>query len=218
MEADDVGRMVRQARRRAGLTQVELAQASGMAQSAVARIERGTVTPRASTLIELLGATGHELAVRPIIGAGATPARNEALQRLETLVGDWKLTLTDAWFLESPDVEQYGQASVAWLGDAFLHLRGELGEEHSTWDWVFGRSDATEQLTVLYHDDRGVCRVFAMTFEPDGEWTMTREDPDFHQRFIGTVGADRIDGRWEASEDAGATWRKDFDLIFERVQ
>jgi hypothetical protein len=31
------------------------------------------------------------------------------------------------------------------------------------------------------------------------------------------VAPDRIVGRWEASEDAGATWRKDFDLIFERA-
>jgi hypothetical protein len=46
---------------------------------------------------------------------------------------------------------------------------------------------------------------------------MNRADPDFHQRFISTVGPDRIDGRWEASEDAGTTWRKDFDLIFERA-
>ncbi len=45
---------------------------------------------------------------------------------------------------------------------------------------------------------------------------LTRNDPDFHQRFIGTVEPNRIEGRWEASEDAGATWRKDFDLIFER--
>ena len=48
------------------------------------------------------------------------------------------------------------------------------------------------------------------------EWEMLREDPDFHQRFIGTVSRDRIHARTEASEDAGATWRKDFDLIFER--
>jgi hypothetical protein len=41
-------------------------------------------------------------------------------------------------------------------------------------------------------------------------------DPDFHQRFIATVQRDRNEGRREASEDAGRTWRKDFDLIFER--
>jgi hypothetical protein len=31
------------------------------------------------------------------------------------------------------------------------------------------------------------------------------------------VDPDRIDGRWDASDDGGNSWRKDFDLIFERV-
>ena len=141
--------------------------------------------------------------------------KNEALAKLEGLAGDWDLTMTDAWFLESPDIKVHGEATIEWIGDAFLHLLSILGEEHSTWDWVIGRSDPNEQLTMLYHDERGVCRVFRMTFE-DGSWTLEREDPDFHQRFIATVMPDRIDGRWEASEDAGQTWRKDFDLIFER--
>ena len=109
----------------------------------------------------------------------------------------------------------HGKATIEWLNDDFLHLRSELGEEHSSWDWVIGRSDAHEELTLLYHDDRGVCRVFAMTFA-DGAWTLTRVDPDFHQRWIATVEPDRIVGRWEASEDGGATWRTDFDLIWER--
>jgi hypothetical protein len=51
----------------------------------------------------------------------------------------------------------------------------------------------------------------------DGEhWTMTRQDPDFHQRFIADIEPDRILGRWEASEDKGKTWRKDFDLTLNR--
>ena len=83
--------------------------------------------------------------------------------------------------------------------------------DHGSWHWVIGRSDAREQLVLLYHDDRGVLRVFEMTFD-DGQWTLVREDPDFHQRFIASVDRDRIAGRWEASEDAGSTWRKDFDL------
>jgi hypothetical protein len=140
--------------------------------------------------------------------------RNEALSKLDGLVGEWKLTMTDAWFLESRDVEVPGEATIEWLGEAFLHLHATFGDD-STWDWVIGRSDAHEQLTVLYHDDRGVCRVFAMTFA-DGEWSIERADPDFHQRFVGTVTPDRIDARFDASEDAGATWRKDFDLIFTR--
>jgi hypothetical protein len=54
-----------------------------------------------------------------------------------------------------------------------------------------------------------------MTF--DGRtWTMWRDDPDFHQRIVATVEPDRILMQPEASEDEGKTWRKDFDMIFER--
>lgn len=141
--------------------------------------------------------------------------KNEALAKLDGLVGEWDLTLSDAWFMEPGWVGQ-GEATIEWIGEAFLHLRGTFDrDERSTWDWVIGRSDANEQLTVLYHDDRGVCRVFRMTLD-DGELMMWRDDPDFHQRFVGKVSADRIDARTEASEDFGKTWRKDFDLIFER--
>jgi hypothetical protein len=133
----------------------------------------------------------------------------------ELLVGDWRLTMSDAWFLKSRDVKVEGSARIGWLGDAFLEMRAMLGMDHGTWHWVIGRSDPHEQLVLLYHDERGVCRVFDMRFAKD-KWTLTREDPDFHQRFIATVADDRIEGRWEASEDFGKTWRKDFKLIFER--
>jgi hypothetical protein len=141
--------------------------------------------------------------------------KNEALAKLDGLVGTWDLTITDAWFLESTDVEVRGTATVEWLRDAFLYLRSDFPDEHSTWDWVIGRSDSNEQLTMLYHDERGTCRVFRVTFE-NGDLRMERADPDFHQRITGTLGADRFVLRPEASEDEGKTWRKDFDLIFER--
>ena len=141
--------------------------------------------------------------------------RNDALQQLEVLIGDWKLSMADAWFLETREIEDAGSATISWLGDAFLEVRASLGSDQGTWHWVIGRSDPREQLVLLYHDERGVCRVFDMTFA-DGQWTLVREDPDFHQRFIATVERDRIVGRWEASEDFGTTWRKDFDLIFTR--
>ena len=37
---------------------------------------------------------------------------NEGLQRLRQLVGDWDVTLTHAWFLDSPDTEIHGTATV----------------------------------------------------------------------------------------------------------
>ena len=75
--------------------------------------------------------------------------------------------------------------------------------------------DPGEQLFAQYHDPRPTSRLFRMTCNGEN-WSLIREDPDFHQRFIAQVTANRIDGRWDASEDHGATWRKDFDLIFER--
>lgn len=141
--------------------------------------------------------------------------RNPAVDALDALVGEWKLTLTDAWFLESREIRQHGRATVRWLGEAFMELLAELGGE-PTWHFVFGRSDQDQELIALYHDPRPTSRLFHMTFG-DGEWRMLREDSDFHQRFISTVTPDRIEGHWDASDDEGVTWRKDFDLIFDRA-
>ena len=104
--------------------------------------------------------------------------RNEALNQVADLVGEWKLTMTDAWFLESPEIKGEGSATIQWLGEAFLEMRATLGQEHSSWHWLIGRSDAREQVVMLYHDERGVLRVFDMTFG-GGQWTLVREDPDF---------------------------------------
>src|SRR5688572_15001588 len=117
--------------------------------------------------------------------------RNEVLEKLDVLVGSWKLTMSDAWFLEPAGTEVHGSATVEWLGDAFVVVRSELDGELSL---AIGRSDANDAYAALYHDDRGVCRVFDMTFD-GGHWTLTREDPDFHQRFIADVARDRIAGR-----------------------
>lgn len=146
--------------------------------------------------------------------------RNEAMQRLDVLTGSWRTTLGNAWFLEPADLEVPGTATGTWLADAFLDFRwtmgGDVGAATSEMVLVIGRSDANDAYTALYHDERGVCRVFAMTFD-DTSWTLVREDPDMFQRFVADLEPDRISGRWEASDDRGATWRKDFDLVFERA-
>jgi hypothetical protein len=140
--------------------------------------------------------------------------KNPALTALDDLIGDWTLTMTGAWFLDSLETEVPGSATFEWLGESFVAMHSEQGGDPG-WELVFGQSDAQEAYTALYHDERGVSRVFAMTFTPT-EWTMTREDPDFHQRFVARREGDRIVGHWDASEDGGRTWRKDFDVIFQR--
>jgi len=139
---------------------------------------------------------------------------NPAVAELDCLVGEWTLNLTNEWFLDSPDVRRFGHATGRWLGEAFVELEAEL-EGEKVWHFLFGRNDPGEELAALYHDPRPTSRLFRMNFT-GGEWHMLREDPDFHQRFVATVTSNRIDGHWDASDDGGVTWRKDFDLIFDR--
>ena len=144
------------------------------------------------------------------------------MERLDALTGTWRTTLDGAWFLQPDQQPVPGDATIEWFSDAFVVFRWTMGDvtpATSEMVVVIGRSDARageDEYTALYHDERGTCRVYGMTF--DGRaWVMLREDPDMHQRFVAEVGADRIDARWEASDDRGATWRKDFDLVLERA-
>ena len=69
------GRLLADARRRAGLTQADLAKRLALSQAAVARLERADSNPRLATLDRALRATGVELVVstrprRPAIDEG----------------------------------------------------------------------------------------------------------------------------------------------------
>lgn len=66
----NAARVLREARRRAGLTQQQLAEKAGIPQSSVARIERGTVVPRVDTLEKLLNECGDALEALPRLGIG----------------------------------------------------------------------------------------------------------------------------------------------------
>ncbi len=143
--------------------------------------------------------------------------RNAELEKVaEVFVGAWSLTITNQWWLDDPTTVTSGTATGEWLGDSFVRLEAEV-EGIPAWDFVFGRSDARDEFVALYHDERGVLRVFDLTLDDDG-WTMSWADPDFHQRLLGRVDGDRMVGQADASEDQGATWRKDFDLVFERAR
>ncbi len=139
--------------------------------------------------------------------------RNTALEAVDVLVGEWTLTLTDAWLLESRDVRQHGRATDAG-GTPSSNSKPRCGRRAR----VALRSRPQRCQRAVR---RAVPRPEALTAVPDDlhrqQLDPASEDPDFHQRFVASVSADRIQGRWEASEDDGATWRKDFDLVFERT-
>jgi transcriptional regulator with XRE-family HTH domain len=71
--------LLRAARRRADLTQAQLAERAGLSQAEVARLERAGSNPTAATLERLLRATGHRLELRRLGGVDETQLR----ERLE---------------------------------------------------------------------------------------------------------------------------------------
>jgi transcriptional regulator with XRE-family HTH domain len=60
------GQVVREARRRAGLTQRELAARTGTSQPAIARIEAGDSLPSLERVLRLVRACGFDLDVRVV--------------------------------------------------------------------------------------------------------------------------------------------------------
>jgi hypothetical protein len=83
---------------------------------------------------------------------------------------------------------------------------------------VIGPDDEAETYRMLYYDERGVSRIYRMTFS-GGIWTIWRDFPGFHQRFHGTFGEDGkvISAYWEKSTD-GSNWERDFDLTYTKVR
>jgi hypothetical protein len=146
----------------------------------------------------------------------------EMLERLNPFVGEWDLEVS----LPSPGGDgKRARTTFEWALDGhFLLQRGEITVPHVPDSLaIIGADPRGEAFAQHYFDSRGVVRVYAMTFE-DSVWTLTRTSPDFSdlsfwQRYTGTFGADgnTIDGQWEICHDEGATWEKDFDLVYTRV-
>lgn len=73
-------RILKKARRQAGLTQRGLGELAGVPQSTVARIESGAIDARATTLARLLRFCGFDLEALPRLGAGVD--RSQIRERL----------------------------------------------------------------------------------------------------------------------------------------
>ena len=112
----DVGRVVREARRRVGLTQRELGRRTGVPQPSIARIEAGRTIPRVDTLERLLRGCGEGLYVDALRAVGID----------RTLIASWR-RLTPAQRLRvAEDRPSYGgrQGARRWRPeDALEHLR-----------------------------------------------------------------------------------------------
>jgi len=144
---------------------------------------------------------------------------NPALADLAALVGEWRMELYNAAFLPDPDDRVTGSIVVDWIEDgrAIVIRQGDR-ENPPAATWVIGRDEGAADFQVLYADDRGVSRVYSMSFAaPD--WLMWRTTPEFSQRFEATVAPDArtINATWKKSTDGGSTWEHDFNIDYIRV-
>jgi hypothetical protein len=138
---------------------------------------------------------------------------NPSLEQLHVLVGTWTI--------ESPLAPGVaGRAAFEWLeGGAFLIQHTEIDHPsapNST--WIIGRDDSAGTYCMLYHDSRGVSRVYHTSLG-DGVWKIWGQaGPEFFQRFQGTFGDDgkTIRAYWEKSSD-GVEWGHDFDLTYSKI-
>jgi hypothetical protein len=142
------------------------------------------------------------------------PTAEEALRRLDCLVGDWTIEAT--W----PSGERWtGKASFEWM-ESRRHLLGKTSLEHPQAPdsvSVIGCDAANGTYYELYSDDRNVCRVVQMTIG-DGRWVRWRQGEPFAQRFTGLFSADgnTITMHLEMAED-GTNFKPDFDMVYRRA-
>lgn len=79
-----LARALRLARESVGMTQATVAEASGLRQSMVSRLEKADHNPTLQTVLKYLNAVGAELVVSLLVGDGAFPA-TEAADRSVTV-------------------------------------------------------------------------------------------------------------------------------------
>jgi hypothetical protein len=145
------------------------------------------------------------------------PTAQEALKRLQPLVGEWRLMAS------SPGGEPWpgeAHASYQWH-DSGAHLVGRSSSDvpgAPDTISIIGCDAANGTYYQMYSDDRGVCRVYGMSVT-DGGWKLWRQGQPFPQRFEARFQDDgmTIVGRWEKAED-GTNYTTDFALTYIRVE
>ena len=140
---------------------------------------------------------------------------NPAIEALAPLVGRWA---TEMVFPGKPEPFR-GEVSFAWIdGGAFLEMRSEGepgGPPRSV--AVIGHDQDRHGYQMLYFDERGVSRIYAMAF--DGmAWALSRDQGGFAQRFEARISDDgaTISGSWSKSSE-GAPFEHDFAITYRRM-
>jgi hypothetical protein len=152
----------------------------------------------------------------PIMIGSEAAKPNPALAHLRVLVGTW--TTVGAHPMV-PGVTLLGRTSFEWIeGGAFLMMRSEIAHpDFPSGIAIFGADDSSGAHSMLYFDERSVSRRYETSLQ-NNVWKWWRNDPEFSQRFTGTISADgrTIVSGGEMSRD-GAAWEKDLQLTYTRA-
>jgi hypothetical protein len=144
---------------------------------------------------------------------------NPALVDLANLIGKWQMDIYGTSFLADPETHITGPVEVDWIEDgAALVIRQGDSDNPPAAAWIVGRDDSGTNYQVLYSDDRGVSRIYHMSFT-SAAWHLWRVTPKLSQRFEAVISRDRrtIRGVWKKSFDGGSNWEHDFNLDYLRM-
>ena len=132
------------------------------------------------------------------------------MRAFDVLIGEWDV-----------EVPQFpgpgGHATFAWIEDgAYLRLQSDAPDPAPSAIWIIGSDDSAESRTALYHDSRGVARVYRMSLDA-AIWRIWRDAPGFSQRFSGRFAdsGDTIVGLWQLCQD-DVNWHDDLQITYRR--
>ncbi len=140
---------------------------------------------------------------------------NPTLQDLEVMIGEWDM-LGNHPMLPEPVT---GHSSFGWLEEgAFFYWRPSYRQPGPpSAIAIVGRDDSVANYCMLYFDERGVSRIYQMSFE-GRTWKLWRDSQGFWQRMSGKISDDlnTIELHGEKSSD-GSHWEQDLDVTFTRI-
>lgn len=146
-------------------------------------------------------------------------AVNPRLERFGVLVGEWNTVGTHRLL---PGVTLHSHVTCEWIEDgAFLRMVSHAEEAHiPSGMFIFGSDNASDEIALLYYDERGVSRVFTATLSGRVlKFWRNAPGPGLAQRCSATFADDggTIHLIWELSED-GTTWLNDLEQTYTRVR
>ena len=139
-----------------------------------------------------------------------------ALAAFAPFIGTWA---TEGTHPDVPGKTFHGRTSFAWhQGGAFVVMHTQVDEpEVPSGVAIFGSDDGANRHHMLYFDERGISRHYAVTLAGNVV-ALRRDDPAFAQTTTYELSEDgktiRATGRFNK---AGAGWRQDLTMTFTRL-